>query len=448
MVDDAKSLADWLQEYVITEVECFIPDMTGIARGKIMPTRTFSTQGGLRLPESVLIQTVTGDYADDDTLIHPTDGDMVLRPDPTTVRLVPWAIDPTAQVIHDCYFADGSPVEIAPRHVLHRVLTLYKERGWRPVLAPELEFYLVKTNTDPDYPLEPPIGRSGRAETARQSYSIDAVNEFDPLIEELYDYCEAQRLAIDTLIHEAGAGQMEINLLHGNPLELADQTFLFKRTVRETALRHKMYATFMAKPMVQQTGSAMHIHQSVLDDKTGTNLFANPDGSHSRLFLSYIAGLQKYLPVAMSLFAPNVNSYRRIAKDEAAPINGQWGHDNRTAGFRVPLSGPENRRIENRVPGADANPYLAFAASLACGYLGMVEDLEPSPSLEDNAYELPYGLPRDLHTALNHLTASPAFTRVLGEKFLTAYKSVKEREYDTFFSVISSWEREHLLLNV
>ena len=153
--------------------------------------------------------------------------------------------------------------------MLRRVVELYENRGWKPVVAPEIEFYLVKPNNDPDYPLEPPVGRSGRPESARQSYSIAAVNEFDDLFDDIYDFSEAQDLEIDTLIHEDGAAQMEINLRHGDPLVLADQVFLFKRTIREAALRHEMYATFMAKPMSSEPGSAMHIHQSImtLDDR-------------------------------------------------------------------------------------------------------------------------------------------------------------------------------------
>ena len=161
-------------------------------------------------------------------------------------------------------------------------------------------------------------------------------------------------------------------------MSLADQVFLFKRTAREAALRHKMYATFMAKPMAREPGSAMHIHQSIIDRRTGQNIFSDAEGRPSPLFFSHIAGLQKYLPAAMSLFAPNVNSYRRITRHHSAPINTQWGYDNRTAGLRVPVSNPANRRVENRVGGADANPYLAIAASLACGYLGMVEGLKPT----------------------------------------------------------------------
>src|SRR5262249_23553437 len=157
---------------------------------------------------------------------------------------------------------------------------------------------LVEPNTDSDYPLKPPVGRSGRPEIGRQSYSIAAVNEFDPLFDDIYAFCEAQDIEIDTLIHEDGAAQMEINLLHGNALDLADQASLFKRTAREAALRHKMYATFMAKPMAREPGSAMHIHQSFIDRKGKQNILSNPDGTPSPLFFSHIAGLQKYLPAA------------------------------------------------------------------------------------------------------------------------------------------------------
>ena len=443
-----ESLKAWLKQHNITEVECLVPDLTGVARGKIMPADKFTKDEGMRLPESIFIQTVTGDFPDDERAVDPRDIDMVAKPDESTIRMVPWAAEPTAQVIHDCLYKDGAPVEISPRYVLQRVLKLYEAKGWVPVVAPELEFFVIKKNIDADYPLEPPVGRSGRPETARKPYSIDAVNEFDPLFEDVYDYCEAQHLNVDTLIHESGAAQMEINFLHGNALELADQVFLFKRTVREAALRHDIYATFMAKPMQNEPGSAMHIHQSVVDAVTGENIFTNPDGSHSPLFLSYVAGLQKYMSACMPFFAPNVNSYRRVVRFGAAPINVQWGHDNRTVGLRVPESDPQATRVENRVVGADANPYLALAATLACGYLGILEDLEPRPPCETDAYAMPYELPRSLEESLRHLNACEPLKRILGERFVMAYSDVKEKEYETFFAVISSWEREHLLLNV
>ncbi len=445
----ANEIQQFFRDHGISEVEAIIPDMAGIARGKLMPAEKFAEDAGMRLPESIFLQTVTGDYPSDTrAAMSPAEIDIVLKADPKTVRVVPWAAEPTAQVIHDCFYSDGRKVTMAPRQLLQHVLELYAERGWEPVVAPELEFYLVEPNIDADYQLKPPVGRSGRAEPGRQSYSIAAVNEFDPMFDDLYAFCEAQDIEIDTLIHEDGPAQMEINLLHGNALNLADQAFLFKRTAREAALRHKMYATFMAKPHSKEPGSAMHIHQSVIDLTTRSNVFSNADGSPSALFFSHIAGLQRYLPAAMSLFAPNVNSYRRITRVSLAPINVQWGYDNRTAGLRVPVSDPEDRRIENRLGGADANPYIAMAASLVCGYLGMVQNLQPTEPISGSAHDLPWDLPRSLDDALKRLKDCDPLLRLLGQPFVSAYTIVKQAELEVFLQVISSWEREHLLLNV
>jgi glutamine synthetase len=443
---------EWLNAKRVTEIECLVPDLTGVARGKILPRVKFTEERGMRLPEAVLGMTVTGNspIGDDayDRAISSTDRDMILKADPTTITMVPWAVDPTAQVIHDCYFADGTLVDFAPRSVLRRVLKLYAEKGWKPLVAPELEFYLTAKNIDPDLPLAAPIGRSGRAETSRQVYSIDAVNEFDPLFEDIYDYCDLMNLDVDTLIHEIGAGQMEINFQHGDPLGLADKVFYFKRTLREAALKHDMYATFMAKPMAGEPGSAMHVHQSVVDAKTGRNIFSGEDGKASKLFSQYIGGLQRYMPSAMAIVAPYVNSYRRIVRHTAAPINLQWGIDNRTVGFRVPVSGAQDRRIENRIIGADANPYLALAVTLACGYLGMVDALEPTPIVEGSAYKMPVELPQGLPEALQHVRGETRLREVLGDRFIDVYSAIKELEHQEFMTVISPWEREHLLLHV
>jgi len=443
-------LEQWLDQHRVTEIECLVPDLTGVARGKILPRKKFTEDRGMRLPEAVVAMGVTGEFPAEGPyydVISPTDHDMHLRPDPRTVRIVPWASDPTAQVVHDCYDKAGNIVPFAPRSVLRRVCDLFEAEGWNPIVAPELEFYLVARNTDPDMPLKPPIGRSGRAETSRQAYSIDAVNEFDPLFEDVYSYCEQMELNVDTLIHEIGAGQMEINFFHDHPLGLADEVFFFKRTVREAAMRHNMFATFMAKPIAGEPGSAMHIHQSIVDAQ-GRNIFSNADGSASDMFRWYIGGLQKYIPAAMALFAPYVNSYRRLARFTAAPINIQWGTDNRTVGIRSPVASPAARRIENRVIGADANPYVALAATLACGYLGMKNRVEPTPECKGDAYLGDYQLPRSLGEALEKLRAERDLAAVLGEAFVTVYTEVKETEYAEFMKVISPWEREHLLLHV
>ncbi len=443
-------LENWLNAQRVTEIECLVPDLTGVARGKILPRLKFTEDRGMRLPQAVVAMGVTGEFPEEGPyydVISPTDKDMHLRPDPTTARIVPWAVDPTAQVIHDCYDKDGALVPFAPRSVLRRVCDLYAAQGWNPVVAPELEFNLVARNTDPDMPLKPPIGRSGRAETGRQAYSIDAVNEFDPLFEDVYAYCETMGLNVDTLIHEVGAGQMEINFFHAHPLGLADEVFMFKRTVREAALRHDMYATFMAKPIAGEPGSAMHVHQSVLDAE-GRNIFSNPDGSASKAFYWFIGGLQKYIPAAMALFAPYVNSYRRLVRSNAAPINIQWGTDNRTVGIRSPLASAQARRVENRVIGADANPYVALAATMACGYMGMLQKIEPTPECKGDAYLGDFQLPRSLGEALGLLRAEKDLHDVLGASFITVYSEVKEIEYAEFMKVISPWEREHLLLHV
>ena len=437
------------EEYItsnrISEVECLVADMSGTARGKILPPKKFlkgQRNRGLRIPEEIFTLTINGRYVQETQAVSASAIDVYMEPDVDTVRVVPWYTEPTAQVICDVFHLNDEPVSIAPRHVLKRVLQLYKEKGWRPVVAPELEFYLVKRNPDADYPLEAAVGRSGRKEPGGQAYGIDAANDFDPIVEDIYDYCEAQELDVDTLSHESGPAQLEINFNHGDPLDLADQVFLFKRTVRQAALKHDMYATFMAKPHANEPGSSMHIHQSVLDLRSGKNIFSGKDGKPSKFFLNHIGGLQRYLAAALPMCAPNVNSYRRLVPDSDAPTNVHWGFDNRTVSLRVPSSDPSNLRLENRVSGADANPYLAFAASLACGYLGMVERIKPSEPVEGSAYRYAHTLPINLEEALDKLNYTKALKQVLGEKFVEAYQDVKFEEMQHYRRVISSWERE------
>jgi glutamine synthetase len=204
----------------------------------------------------------------------------------------------------------------------------------------------------------------------------------------------------------------------------------------------------MAKPIAGEPGSAMHVHQSVVDTASGRNIFSNEDGSPSQMFYWYIGGLQRYIPAAMALFAPYVNSYRRLARFTAAPINIQWGTDNRTVGIRSPVSAPVGRRIENRVIGADANPYVALAATLACGYLGMKNRIEPTPECKGDAYLGEYALPRSLGEAVMMLRDEKDLADVLGKSFVTVYTEIKDVEHAEFMKVISPWEREHLLLHV
>ena len=441
-------LQQWLGARPIEEVECVVSDVVGIGRGKAMPARKFFRSEQMFLPSSIFYQTITGDYAEIDANHVWTESDIILKPDLTTACAVPWADDVTIQVLCDLENQNGEPFAMAPRNVLKRVLSLYAEKGWRPVVAPEMEFYLTKRNIDPDNPVMPPIGRTGRKSVARQAYSISGVDEYGKVVDDIYDFAEAMGMEIDTVMQEGGAGQLEINLEHGDPLELADHVFLFKRCIREAALNNDCYATFMAKPMEGQPGSAMHIHQSVVDVKSGNNLFSNLQGEASELFYGFLGGQQELLNSVVCILAPYVNSYRRLIPDASAPTNLEWGRDNRTTGLRIPVSKPGARRVENRVVGMDANPYLALAACLACGYLGMINKSKPRNEVVAEAYDLPHSLPRDVLTALNLFDESKDIRKILGEDFSKIYMAIKRHEHEEFLQVISPWEREHLLLNV
>lgn len=444
-------LPDATQAYLdgrrLDEVECIVGDLAGIARGKAMPAGKFATQAHFYLPNSIFLQTITGDWAEIESYPY-TEPDMVLTPDLSTATAAPWTGDWTIQVIHDINDQDGRPVPIAPRNVLKHVIGLYEAQGLEPVVAPEMEFYLVAPNTDPAKTIEPPLGRSGRRAAARQAYSMSAVDEYGPVIDDIYDFAEAQGIEIDGILQEGGAGQVELNMRHGDPIRLADEIFFFKRLIREAALRHNCYATFMAKPIQDEPGSAMHVHHSVIDTTSGKNVFSNEDGSESRRFGHFISGLQRHLPGAIAVLAPYVNSYRRYVPDLAAPINLEWGRDNRTTGLRVPISRPVARRVENRLAGMDCNPYLGIAASLACGYLGLVEGLPPSAECQGDAYSSEASFPRTFGEALDLFDQSDKLRQALGHEFCEVYSAVKSLEYNAFLQVISPWEREHLLLNV
>ncbi|NHM21112.1 glutamine synthetase family protein [Tritonibacter mobilis] len=438
----------YLEGRRLDEVECVISDLPGIARGKAVPASKFAKQDYFHLPDSIFYQTITGDWADAADEDGWIEKDMILRPDMSTATAAPWTGDWTLQVIHDAYDRDGDPIPFSPRNVLKHVVGLYEAQGWKPVVAPEMEFYLVARNVDPARDIQPMMGRSGRPAAARQAYSMTAVDEFGPVIDDIYDFAEAQGFEIDGITQEGGAGQLEINLRHGSPVKLADEVFYFKRLIREAALRHDCFATFMAKPIADEPGSAMHIHHSVIDIESGENIFSGPQGGETDAFYHFIAGLQNHLPAGLAVMAPYVNSYRRYVKNHAAPINLEWARDNRTTGIRVPLSSAAARRVENRIAGMDCNPYLGIAVSLACGYLGLMEERRPTRQFKGDAYEGEGDFPQVMGQALDLFEESNALHEVLGPEFARVYSTVKRAEYEEFLQVISPWEREHLLLNV
>jgi glutamine synthetase len=443
-VSEQDDIQAWLTEHNIEDVEAFVPDMAGAARGKVIPAAKFGASE-LKLPEGIFAQTISGNYVQDSNNVE--DRDMLLRPDPSTLRPVPWSTDPAASIFVDCFHRDGTPVESSPRRVLRNVLKLFEDKGWTPAVAPEVEFYLINPHSDANEEVEPPEGRLGRTETSKQPYSIDTMNDFDPFINEVYAYCDAQDIIIDTLSQEMGPAQFEMNFLHGDAIALADQVFLFKRTVKEAAIEHEMHATFLALPISEEPGSALHIHQSVMDEN-GSNIFSNDDGKPSDLFMSYIGGLQKYMPEALLIFAPYPNSYRRFLSYDSSPVNLAWAVDNRTVGLRVPDSGPNSRRVENRLAGSDVNPYLVLAATLACGYLGMTEGTSPDEPIEGSAYGLPFSLHRFMYEAIDAFEGSDAMRKTLGDSFVSLYANIKKSECREFQEIVTPWEREVLMFNV
>ncbi len=423
-------------------LELLIADMNGIPRGKTIEAGSYDTNELPHLAAGIFFQALTGEYADTMTLYNAKDEDLLLKPDWSTYRRVPWRDGDHAQIICETLDKSGHPCAFDPRNVLKRVLARYSEEGLEPVIAPELEFYLIKPITDPNRPIEIAQGVDQHRDFGGETYCIDALDKFSGFLDELRAMCKVTDIQLAAIVHEMGPAQIELNVAHGKALERADQLFLLKRTVKACALRHQVTATFMAKPLADSAGSGLHLHSSLY--KEGRNVFALDGGLAPLTLRQFIGGLQRYLPDAFSLISPNINSYKRFAPYLGAPTNLQWGYDNRTTGFRVPYGPDESGRVENRVAGADANPYLIVAAHLACGLLGMRQGLDASEALETDASDLSSGLPENLAHALNRLEAGDALIEILGKPFVDAFISVKRHELQRASEDINPWERKFL----
>lgn len=428
----------------IDEVECVTPDLNGVPRGKVMTAEGFIEGRRLQLARGVLLQCIMGGYPGAEFYGH-DDGDLALIADPLQIHRLPWSQEPRALAICDADEFDGTPSSLSTRGQLKAVIARYASHGWSPVVATELEFFVFEPNNDPTHPFKPPVGLDGRREDGHSAFSISSNNGLRPFFSEVYTCMAALGLPRDTFMHEMGVSQFEINLLHGDPLLLADQTFLFKHMLKEVGLKHGLSVVCMAKPLAHTPGSSMHIHQSVVDSHTGANIFTDSHGEPTQAFRHFIGGQQVAMADFTALFAPNVNSYQRLCHPYASPNNACWSHDNRAAGLRIPASAPVARRVENRLPGADANPYLAIAASLAAGLYGIEHQLEPSAPIQgqitvpDNL-----SLPCTLHAALERLKRSTVAKELFGAEFIEGYIASKTLELTSFFNEITPWERRVL----
>lgn len=428
---------------VAQNLELLVADLNGAPRGKAVNGPSFDPNNLPHLPAAVFLQCINGKYADAMEAHNPRDEDLLLRPDWSTYRTTPWKAKDCGQVICETLNKAGEPMVFDPRNLLQRMIGLYVDKGLRPLVAPEVEFYLLAPPKRGDLELRPAPGVDQRDEFGGEAFSSDALDKYAPFLDDVRTMCRKMNIPLQAVVHEMGPAQMELNIPHGDALARADEFFLLKRLVKGCAVRHGCLASFMAKPSMDLPGSGLHLHLSLVND-WNANVFALKEAKAPKPLRHFIGGLQTYLPAAFALVAPNVNSFKRFTSDASAPINLQWGYDNRTAGFRVPFGSAANGRVENRVAGADANPYLAIVAMLACGLLGMDEALEPSAPVDGDAYDLPANLPEDLGQALRRLSTHDKLRRILSKPFVDAFVSVKRRELQDAARQITPWELGYL----
>ena len=442
--DAAPELAGFLTRHPDTAwLDALVVDLAGTLRGKRYPREEMATlfRGGMQFPMSSYYLDATGACLDPlGRGLSDGDPDATCRPLPGTLRAVPWGAQPGAQVLMGMCAPDGGPSPLEPRHLADREVQRLAQLGYRACCAFELEFYLL----EPGAPGAAP--RAAAAARLGQVYRMDEVEEAEELLDAIQAACRVQEIAASVATSEYAAGQFEINLCHGpQPMDAADQCVLFRRLVRAVARRHGLRASFMAKPFAAQTGSGMHLHLSLLDD-TARNCFDDGSARGTALLQHAIAGLLHTLPEALALYAPNVNSFRRFRPATFVPVNASWGYNNRSVAVRVPAGENAARRIEFRVPGADAHPYLVLAAVLASVRHGLEHRLDPGPPASANACLRPAAdLPLEWLPALSRLEGSSVFAHSLGADFVALYCEAKRLEARKFHDYIGAREYEWYL---
>ena len=422
-------------------VDLLLPDLCGVLRGKRVALADLPGiyQRGVLLPGSMFALDVLGGTIQSTGLgFDEGDADRPCLPVPGTLFASPWLGPGVAQLQVQMLDHDGEPFYGDPRHLLDSVLDRFASRGWRPMVALELEFYFVDPERMPDGHAQPPRSRlTGRRERRTQINSMAELDSVSDILAEIAAACEEQLVPTGTALAEYGPSQWEVNLRHVADARLAcDQAIRFKRAVKGVALRNGLEATFMAKPYADMAGSGMHMHVSIVDD-AGRNIFASADQLGNGLLKQAAAGLIATMADGMAIFAPNANSYRRLRPEAYVPMHATWGYNNRGVAVRVPASGPEDRRVEHRVAGADANPYLVAAVVLAGVLHGIERKLAAPKPLTGNAYTPPVDappLPGDWPTALARFGSSGFLREYLGERFVRLYGLTRRGEMQDFQS--------------
>ena len=435
------------------ELDLFITDLNGNLRGKRLPASGLKKlrKEGLKLPLSVVGFDFWGaDVLDNGLVFETGDSDGVCMPVSQEPIPVPWSEAPRDQMLAMMFNPDGTPFGADPRQVLNRMVDRFSAKGLTPVLATELEFYLMDAESESvQRPIPPALADGkGRRLANAEGYSVEEMDGFEAFFADIREACQGQGIGADTIIAEMGPGQFEVNLDHvADPLNAGDQAILFKRLVRGVSRRHGYSATFMAKPYVEESGNGFHTHFSLLD-RDGNNVFDDGTEQGSDLLRHAIAGMMQLMPESMLVFAPHLNSYRRFMPGAHAPTHASWGYENRTVALRVPESPNLARRIEHRVAGADANPYLVLASILAGALHGMENALEPDAPVEGDAYaeESPrYPLPCEWQDAIARFEQSEILREYLGEEFVRVYAQAKRQERRRLNERISDVEYEAYL---
>ncbi|ATQ57403.1 glutamine synthetase family protein [Paracoccus yeei] len=440
---------DWLREHPeVKTIRVAAADLNGQPRGKRIPAR-FADKiltEGTKFPFSVLNMDIWGEDVEDSPLVFQSgDPDGLLLPTERGFMPMPWLEAPTGLLPLWMFHPDGRPYDGDPRQALARVVERYEAAGLTPVVATELEFFLID---DSGGQLRvPPSPRSGKRRTGAETLSLRALDAFDRFFTALYDAAEAMDIPADTAISEAAPGQFELNLMHQpDALKAADDAWLFKQLVKGLARQYGFAGSFMAKPYEEWNGSGMHMHFSILDSD-GNNIFDNGGDEGSDRLRHAVAGCLAAMPGSTLLFAPHENSYDRLVPNAHAPTGLGWAYENRTSAIRIPSSGPKARRIEHRVAGGDVNPYLTVAAILGAALNGLEDRAEPPPPIQGNAYEQGLAqLPASWGAAIEAFAACPQIKRIFPAHLIENFVMTKRQEL-RYMAELSDEETVELYLD-
>ncbi len=434
----------------VEAIDLLLPDLNGVVRGKRIEREALSKvyKEGVAMPASVFSLDITGNTIEECGLgLEIGEPDQPCKPVASSLTTTPWQKRPMAQLLMNMYESDGSPFFADPRHVLAQQLDRLKALGLTPVVAVELEFYLLDQNRDQHGKPQPPLSpKTGKREGHTQVYSITDLDNYADFLHDIADYTTAQGIPADTAVAENAPGQFEINLKHqDDPLAACDNAILLKRVIKATADKHGMEASFMARPYENEAGNGLHIHISLLDSD-GNNVFAQSGQPYSDKLQHAVGGLLAMMADSMALFCPNVNSYRRLQPGYYVAMAPTWGVDNRTVAVRIPAGPDAARRIEHRISGADANPYLVMAALLAGIHHGLTAQITPPAPIVGNAFATEReNLPNRLPDTLDALRNSDLIREYFGSRFVELFATCKASELAEFERHVTTLETQWFL---